>query len=88
MLLPAAADGRDEIGRLQHGEVLAHRLARHVQPRAQLAQRLAVALVQAVEQQPPARIGQRPEHLVHVRIGSHLAAYNTQPSRLPVNPAR
>ncbi len=68
-----------EIRRLQHGKVLAHRLARHVQPRAQLAQRLAVALVQAVEQEPPARIGQRPEDLVHGQIGSHLAAYNTQP---------
>ena len=63
-LLPAAADGRDEVGRLQHGEVLAHRLAGHVQPRAQLAQRLAVALVEAVEQDPAARVGQRLEHVV------------------------
>ena len=80
-LLPPAAYGRDEVGRLQHREVLAHRLARHVQPRAQLAQGLAVALVETVEQDPPARVSERPEHVVvGVHIGSHLAAYITQPS--------
>ena len=80
-LLPAAADGRDEVGRLEDREVLAHRLAGHVQPCAELAERLAVPFVQAVEQEPPARVGQRPEDLVHLLspICSHLAAYDRQP---------
>ena len=42
-LLPPAANGRDEVGRLEHREVLAHRLPGHVQPGAELAQGLAVA---------------------------------------------
>ena len=75
-LLPATADGGDEVGRLEHGQVLAHGLPGHVQSRAELAQRLAVPLVEAVEQEPPARIGQRPEGSVHLvpSIGSHLTA--------------
>jgi hypothetical protein len=78
-LLPAAADRRDQAGRLQQGEVLADGLARHVEAGAQLAQGLAVAGVQAVEQPAPARIGQRPEHVVARVIGSHLAADIRQP---------
>jgi hypothetical protein len=50
---------------LQNGQVLADRLAGHVQPGAQLTQALPVAAVQAVEQPSPAGVGQRPEHFVH-----------------------
>jgi hypothetical protein len=80
-LLPAATHGCHEVGRLEDGEMLAYRLPGHVESRAELAQRLAVPLVEAVQQQPPARVGQCPEGVVHavVLIGSHLAAYNMQP---------
>ena len=63
-------------------EVLADRLAGHLQSRAELAQGLAVAAVQAVEQLAAARIGERAEGLVDLDlgIGSHLAAYIRQPS--------
>src|SRR6185312_2349926 len=78
-LLPAAAERRDEVRGLEHGEVLADGLPGHVELRAELAQGLAVAGVQAVQQPPAAGIGERPERVVHVRICSHLAAYNRQP---------
>jgi hypothetical protein len=58
--------GADQVGGLQDGEVLAHRLAGHREPGAQLPQRLAVALVEPVEQPAPVGVGQRFEHLVHV----------------------
>ena len=53
--------------------MLADRLAGHVHLRAQLAQGLAVACVQAVQQPAAARVGERPEHVVHARS-------NRQPS--------
>src|SRR3954447_15056616 len=46
--------------------MLADRLPRHRQARAQLLKVLSVARVEAVEQQSPARIRQRLEHLVHL----------------------
>ena len=46
--------------------MLADRLPGHVEPRAELAQGLAVAGVEAVEQQAAVRVGERPEHLVHL----------------------
>src|SRR5882757_8617393 len=46
--------------------MLADRLTRHRQARTQLLQVLSVARVEAVEQQTPAWIGQRLEHLVHL----------------------
>ncbi|WP_234436967.1 hypothetical protein [Streptomyces maremycinicus] len=49
--------------------MLGHRLARHVDVRAQLAQGLAVALVQPVEQPPACVFGQRRACLVHARGG-------------------
>jgi len=45
--------------------MLAHRLTRHVETRAQLVKRLAVLRAQPVEQFPPARVGQRLEHRIH-----------------------
>src|SRR5262249_41198260 len=52
---------------------------------AELAQRLAVPPVEAVEEPPSARVGERLEDLVHPRIGSHLAAYNMQPDGCMAN---
>src|SRR5262245_24517719 len=78
-LLAAAADGGDQVGRFQDGEVLAHRLPGHVQSGAELAEGLAVARVEAVEELPATRVGQRLEDLVHLLICSHQAAYNRQP---------
>ena len=68
-LLPAPPDGRHQMGSLQDGQVLAHRLTGHVETDAQLAQVLAVAGVQAIEEHAPARVGQGPEHLTR-----HLAS--------------
>jgi hypothetical protein len=49
-LRAAAPHGGDEVGGLEHVEVLRHRLAPHARALAQLAERLAVGLVQPVEQ--------------------------------------
>jgi len=64
-LLSAAAHRGDEICRLQHRQVLADRLAGHVEPRAQLAKTLSAAGIQAVEEPAATRIRQRLEHPVH-----------------------
>ena len=54
--------GRDEIRLLQDREVLHDPEPRHPrQVPAQLAERLAIALEEPVEQDPPIRIGERPE---------------------------
>jgi len=63
-LLPSPPHGADQVGGLQDGDVLGGRLAGHGQLAAQFTQRLPVALVQAVEQLPPGRVGQRLEDLV------------------------
>jgi hypothetical protein len=77
--LAAAADDGDEAGADEDVEVLRGRLAGHAEPGAQLAQRLAVLLAQAVEEQPPGAVGQRAEHRVPVRRslvhGSIMQAY-------------
>ena len=49
--------------------MLRDRLARHVQPLAQLAQRLTIPLVQPVQQLPAARIGQRAKHSIVIHAG-------------------
>jgi hypothetical protein len=54
----------------QHLQVLHHTEARHRQAALQLGKRLAVMLVELVEQLPPRRVGQRFEHLVHA--GHHM----------------
>ena len=64
-LLAPAPDGSDQICRLQQRQVLAHGLARHVEAGGKLAQGLAVAGMEPVQQQPAALIRQRLEHLVH-----------------------
>jgi hypothetical protein len=73
-LLPPPAHGRDDAGRLEHREVLADRLPGHVEAGAQLAQGLPVAGVQAVEEASATRIGERPEHCVHLGSSSEHAA--------------
>jgi hypothetical protein len=47
--------------------MLRDRLARHVQPPTQLAKRLAIPLMQPIQQPPAARIGQSAKHsiLIH-----------------------
>jgi hypothetical protein len=72
-LLPAVPDGGDEVGPLQHREVLADRLPGHVEARAQLVQPLPVPGVEAVEEPPTAGVGQRLEDLVHPRPVVHAA---------------
>src|SRR6185369_2515938 len=69
-LLAAAPDGRDEIGALQYGQMLAHRLPRHGRSRlgkarTKLVQGLAIVRVEPVEKLPAAGIRQGLEHIVH-----------------------
>src|SRR6516165_1674676 len=64
-LLAAAPRRGDQIGALENGEVLAHRLPRHVEARTQLAQGLAIVRAQPIKKLPAARVGQRLEHLIH-----------------------
>ena len=70
-LLAPASNGGDEVRRLQHREVLAHRLTRHVEPLTELHEVLPATRVQPVEHAPPARIGQRLEDRVHVAVRRH-----------------
>jgi len=67
-LLPAVPHGGDQVRLFQDRQVLADRLPGHIEPGAQLAQRLPGPLVQAVEQPPAAGVSQRPEHLIHRKI--------------------
>ncbi len=72
--LPAAPHDGDEAGLDEDVEMLRRRLAGHLKALAQLAEGLAVALTQPVEQQPPCRVGQRLEDLVHrCRFGTHAS---------------
>src|SRR4051795_13084011 len=69
-LLAAAPDGGDEIGALQYGQMLAHRLPRHGrsrlgEARTKLVQGLAVVRVEPVEKLSAAGIRQGLEHIVH-----------------------
>ena len=64
-LLAPAPRGHDEPGLLEHPQVLHHAEARHRQPPLERAQRLPVLAEELVEQAPPGRVGERPEHLVH-----------------------
>src|SRR5262245_20649766 len=65
-LLAALALRRQQVGRLENGEMLRHRLAAHVGSLAQLAQRLAVLASEAVQQLATARIRQRAEDSIVV----------------------
>src|SRR5213592_3351283 len=58
-LLPTDAARRDDLGLLEDGQVLHHTESGHVREvRAQLAERLPVAIEQSIEQQAAARIGE------------------------------
>ena len=60
--------GGDQVGGLQHGEVLHHAEPGHLRKAvAQRLHRLAVVFEQRVEDRPSGRVGQRLEHLVHRR---------------------
>ena len=64
--------GDHEIGLGEYGEVLHHSEAGH--PRklvAQLVERLPVAAEQAVQQRPPARVGERPKDFTTLLHSGH-----------------
>ena len=65
-LLAPAPDRGDQVRRLQQQEMLRHRLPCYVQVCAQFAERLAVALMQLVQQLPAAPVTQRFEHCIHL----------------------
>jgi len=64
--LAPAPDDRDELGGFEQQQMFRHRLPRHVEVRAQFAERLPVALVQHVEQLPATFVRQRFEHCIHL----------------------
>jgi hypothetical protein len=65
-LLPAGTPGHDEASLFQHAQVLHHAETRHLQTGLELRQRQPVLREQPVEQRPPGRVGERPEHQVVV----------------------
>ena len=66
MLLPPGLLGGDEVGLLEHAEVLHHTEAREPgEHGAQLAERLTVTAEQRVEQRPTVRVGQCPKDEFH-----------------------
>jgi len=65
-LLPAPAQRRDQLGRLEDGQVLGDGLPGHAHVRAELGQGQAAVRVEPVEQRAPGRIAQRPEDRIHV----------------------
>src|SRR3569833_770152 len=75
-LLAAALDGRDQIRLLQDGEVLADRLPRHGEARAELTQGLAVFRTEPVKQFPATGIRECPERRIH-GVGLHGRLYAT-----------
>lgn len=65
-LPPAHAANGDQVGGLQHAQVLHHAEPRHVrQRRVELAERLAVPLEEAIQQQPSVAIAKRFEDELH-----------------------
>jgi hypothetical protein len=65
--LPALPDDGHEVGGLEHGQVLGHRLAGHIQVHAELLQGLPVAFAQPVEHQPAGGVSKGTEDQVQVR---------------------
>ena len=65
-LFPPLPNDDDEVGTHQQLQVLRDGLARHVHVLAERRERLAVVLVQLVEQAPAGRVSQRLEDLVDV----------------------
>ena len=73
-LLPTDLAAGHEVGVVQHGQVLHHAESGHGrQGRAELSERLAVSEEEAVEQEPPTRIGESPEHGVVLSGRDHPA---------------
>ncbi len=64
MLLPPDLPGHDQAGVLEHLQVLHHAEPGHVEAALQFAQALPVPLEQAVEDLPPGRVTEGPEHRV------------------------
>src|SRR5262245_14012563 len=64
-LLPSSPQGDDEIGLFQDRQMLADRLTRHVEARAEFVKRLATVGAQAIKKFSPTRVGQCFEHSIH-----------------------
>lgn len=76
-LLSASAFPRHQIGLFEYHQVFCDGLASHLQPLAKISQRLAIFLVQPVEELPTARVRQCLENciIVNLDIGNHLVPY-------------
>jgi hypothetical protein len=66
-LLATPTPGCHQTGLLELPQVLHDTEASDLEARFEGGERLAVAAEELVEQTPPGRIGQGPEHLVHAR---------------------
>ena len=78
-LLATPSDGRHEVGRLEDRQVLADRLAGHVQAFGEFPEALSVAGVQAIQQLAATRVGQCLED-VHRDADSVLRCQNLRSS--------
>src|SRR4051794_5749263 len=92
-LLAAAPDGRDEIGALQYGQMLGHRLPRHGRSRlgkarTKLVQGLAIVRVEPVEKLSAAGIRQGLEHIVHGDNRQPFGCLSTRMSATRGKPSR
>jgi len=72
--LPApGAAGRDQVRRFQDAQMLHDAEAGHLrQCRLQRLQRLAVALEEPIEEDPPTGVGQRPEGRLVIHAGDYM----------------
>src|ERR1700756_1419396 len=59
-----------EIGFLKNRQMLRDRLAGHVEPLAQLAERLAIPALQSIQQLPAARVGQSAKYSILIHAGN------------------
>ena len=76
--LPAHFAAGDEVGFAQHAQVLHHAEAGHRrQGPAQLAQGLAIALEQSVEQHPAATVGEGTEDGVVLGLGDRSGEHSS-----------
>jgi len=80
-LVPALPAGDDQAGLLKQSKMLGDRLPRHLQPRAQLVQGLAVLHKQRVQQMPATPVCQRTEDCIFIHDSDYMQPFGCMSSR-------
>ena len=75
-LLASSPNNDDKVRVFEQKQVFGHGLTRHIEMLTKLSQRLAIVLMEHVQQAPPARIRKRLENLVCV--SNHASYYATK----------